>query len=181
MTGKFFRSAILVLVCANGLTSFAQGQPALARAAEQAGKGNCAGAVATLTSLLAANAKAGEEPYGLLAWCFEQQGQMEKAVQLLRTGLRNFPQSALLARNLGQALFRQRTDSPEAGELLARAANTRNRRSQRAGDSQGATHQTSLGSTDTGSSQTGMGQPESSSRGGRRTVIQVIVILSSPP
>ena len=79
-------------------------------------------AVATLTAAVKANPKAGENAWLLLAQCYLQMEEPDKAVDALRSGLRNYPAAPLLERTLGEVLFKRKFDSSESGTLLAHAA-----------------------------------------------------------
>ena len=112
--------ALFVLL---GSASVAAQQPApFAVAVDQAQSGKCQDAVATLDTAIRANPKGGENLYLLLADCHAQLADPAKAEAALRAGLRVYPSEPLIARSLGQLLFRIKFDSTEAGTLLARAA-----------------------------------------------------------
>ena len=100
---------------------------ALSTAREQIRQGNCAAAIDTLTLLLHSSTKSRPEvavPYQLLAVCYERSGQLDRAIDTLRDGLRDHPASPALERTLGELLFHQDPSNPEAGQLLASAVKT---------------------------------------------------------
>jgi Tfp pilus assembly protein PilF len=110
---------VFALLAAAGLSA-AEGP--LDGAIEQAQSGNCRGAIQSLRPLFTAPAKPVEPAYLLAADCHRQLGQDADSTKVLRDGLRAHPASGALMRALGQALFRTRFDSAEAGELLRKAA-----------------------------------------------------------
>jgi tetratricopeptide (TPR) repeat protein len=116
-------AAAVVLAGLLGWTgAIAQTQPPFAVAAEQAQAGRFHEAVATLDAAIRTNPKGGETLYLLLAECHIQLAEPAEAETALRAGLRVYPGAPILERTLGQLLFRVKSDSSEAGTLLARAA-----------------------------------------------------------
>lgn len=79
-------------------------------------------AITELNATLQRDPKSGEAVWLLLARCLETVGRPEDALRTLRAGLRANPGSQRLPLNLGEILFRFKTDSPEAGALLAHAS-----------------------------------------------------------
>ncbi|MEO8682265.1 MAG: tetratricopeptide repeat protein [Vicinamibacterales bacterium] len=113
----------VVLVCSVGLTGVAaQAKPPLAVAVGQVQAGQYQKAVATLEAAIRTDPRGGEPLYLLLAECYMQLADPAKAMTTLRAGLRVYPAAPVLERSLGQLLFRERSDSSEAGTLLAHAA-----------------------------------------------------------
>jgi tetratricopeptide (TPR) repeat protein len=116
-------ATVVALLWSAGLTGVgAQAQPPLAIAVGQAQAGQCQEAIATLDAAILANPKGGENLYLLLGECHTQLADPAKAEAALRAGLRVYPSAPILARTLGQLLFRIKFDSSEAGALLAGAA-----------------------------------------------------------
>lgn len=114
--------AALALAAGGVAVCAAQGQLApLAKAEKQVREGNCPSAVETLTAVVQSQPKNSAEPYGLLGACYIQMRMPDKAIQTLRSGLKQFPQDAVLARSLGELLFQQRAEGAEAGDWLAKA------------------------------------------------------------
>ncbi len=95
--------------------------PVFEKALAQASQGNCPAAVATLKSAIKANPRMGLDFYRLLADCQLQLGQGDQAVEVLKKGAALYPSQPSLEKSLGQLLFRQRPENPEAGLRLGRA------------------------------------------------------------
>jgi tetratricopeptide (TPR) repeat protein len=112
---------ILALPLLMMLSQGASPPDALVTAQEQIRQGDCAAAIETLTALLHSAVKPVDTPYQLLALCYQRAGQMDRAIDALRDGLRLNPNSPALRRTLGELLFRQDPGSAAAGELLAGA------------------------------------------------------------
>jgi tetratricopeptide (TPR) repeat protein len=79
-------------------------------------------AAARLDRSIRANPKAGENVYLLLSECYLHLSDNAKASATLRAGLRAYPAAPALERALGELLFHSKSDSSEAGTLLAHAA-----------------------------------------------------------
>jgi Tfp pilus assembly protein PilF len=114
--------ATLLFACSAGEALLAQAQPPIAVAVAHVQAGRYQEAVTTLDAAIRANPKGGENLYLLLSQCYVQLSDATKATETLRAGLRVYPAAPVLARSLGQLLFRARYDSSEAGALLASAA-----------------------------------------------------------
>jgi tetratricopeptide (TPR) repeat protein len=97
------------------------GDPALAAAAQQAARGDCAGAAQTIRPYLQGRGKTDADAYRLLADCYARTGNLEQAIAALRQGIAAMPFSAILQRSLGEALFRQNPKDGEAADLLRKA------------------------------------------------------------
>jgi tetratricopeptide (TPR) repeat protein len=80
--------------------------------------GDCNGVIAILSRDGAWGPLEGEAPYVLLGACYVQLGRMAEGMKTVRDGLAALPQSGVLKRMLGQQLFRENPQSPEAGALL---------------------------------------------------------------
>jgi tetratricopeptide (TPR) repeat protein len=78
-------------------------------------------AIKELNATLEREPQSGEAVWVLLARCYESVGKPEEALRTLRAGVRANPDSQRLPLNLGEVLFQLRTDSVEAGALLAHA------------------------------------------------------------
>lgn len=117
-----YAATFFALLWSVGLTGVGQTRPPLAIALDQAQAGQYQEAIATLDVAIRTNPKGGETLYLLLADCHTQLAAPAKAEATLRAGLKAFPAAPTLERALGQLLFRARSDSSEAGALLARAA-----------------------------------------------------------
>ena len=91
------------------------------QALRQASQGNCQAAVSTLQAAIQANARSGVDYYRLLSDCQLRLGQGDPAIQTLNKATQLYPGQPLLEKSLGQLLFRQRPENPEAGLRLGRA------------------------------------------------------------
>jgi len=78
-------------------------------------------AIRELSSAVEREPHSGEAVWVLLARCYESVGKPEDALRTLRAGVRANPNSQRLPLSLGEVLFRLRSDSVEAGALLAHA------------------------------------------------------------
>ena len=101
--------------------SVAQDRP-LAVAVGQVQAGQLQEAIATLEAAIRSDPRGGENLYMLLAECHARLADFEKAQGALRAGLRVYPGAPILERALGQLLLLAKSDSSEAGVLLANAA-----------------------------------------------------------
>jgi hypothetical protein len=118
MKALIFRTLVPVLFAA----ACPAQETAFTKALRQAQRGDCSAAAVTLSDALRARPAAGADYYRLLADCQLQTGHPDDATTTLRNGLRRFPASAPMEKSLGIALFRQKAESVEAGQRLARAA-----------------------------------------------------------
>ncbi len=105
-------ASVLLSVCLAGITS----------TVAQVQARNYQEAAAKLEATIRTNPKGGENLYLILSECYVQLADPKKAEATLRTGLRAYPAAPVLERALGQLLFRAKSDSSEAGTLLAHAA-----------------------------------------------------------
>ncbi len=124
--GNVFRlraAAVLLMVWPANVTCLvSQARPPLSVAAGEMQAGHYQEAAVTLEAAIRANPKGGDNLYLLLSECYVQLAEPAKASATLRAGLRAYPAAPVLQRALGQLLFRSKTDSSEAGTLLANAA-----------------------------------------------------------
>ena len=110
-----------LVICSASLILSAQ-TSALDQAREKTKAGDFAGAIAILEAAIGAHPKSGEQSYLMLADCYAQVHSSSGAVQALRSGLKAYPGSPLIERNLGELLLRLGYNDPEAGTLLADAS-----------------------------------------------------------
>jgi tetratricopeptide (TPR) repeat protein len=97
---------------------------ALAEAAKEAARGDCAAANQLIRPYLQGRGKTDPDAYRLLADCYGKTGQIPKAIAMLREAIGANPSSPILQRSLGELLFRQNPKDGEAGELLRRSLQT---------------------------------------------------------
>jgi tetratricopeptide (TPR) repeat protein len=113
----------LFIVCSAGVTCLASQTPEspLSVAVTQVQAGHYQEAAVTLEAAIRSNPKSGENAYLLLSECYAHLSDPAKASATLRAGLRVYPAVPVLERALGELLFRMKSDSSEAGTLLAQA------------------------------------------------------------
>jgi predicted Zn-dependent protease len=113
-----------ILASLPGLQAFAQSPSPWDLGARLATQGNCAAAVQTLTSALAASPAPTAAPYLLLSDCDAQMNRPADAEQALRKGLSAHPASPDLELALGELLMDVQPYSLEAGQLLEHSVRT---------------------------------------------------------
>ena len=128
MRAAVLRFAILVslpmLVIVPCLQAFAPPPSPWDLGARQAKDGNCAAAVQTLGSALAASPAPTPAPYLVLSDCDAEMNRPADAEQILRKGLSAHPANPALELALGELLMDTQPNSLEAGQLLEHSVHT---------------------------------------------------------